>query len=319
MEQIVEKYPNDVRFVFRHYPLIGTPERPFHDKAAISHAAAQSAGLQGKFWEMHDILFGRQSEWAGLSVDQFKTWAVGVAEELDLDVQKFTTDMNSPQMAAMAQQAWDDAVASNIPGTPFVVVNGSMFPDSLPKNVTYISAIIDLILLEDRQFTACPPMTVDASKQYIATLHTTKGDIVIELFADKAPLAVNSFIFLSENGWYDNVMFHRVIDGFVAQTGDPTGSGMGGPGYMYDNEVVEGLNFDKEGIVGMANSGSSGTNGSQFFITFAPIAQLNGKYTIFGQVIEGMDVARSLTVRDPSASGALPEGDYIESITIKVK
>lgn len=318
MEKIVEKYPNDVKFVFRHYPLIGTPDRPFHDKAAISHAAAQSAGLQGKFWEMHDALFSRQSEWAGMTVDQFKQWATGVAQELGLKVDKFTKDMNSPEMAAMAQQAWDDAVASKIPGTPFVVINGNMYPDSLPKDFDTMSAIIDLILLEDKQFTSCPEMTIDTSKQYIATLHTTKGDITMELYADKAPLAVNSFIFLVNKGWFDNVMFHRVITDFVAQTGDPTNSGYGGPGYAFDNEIDPGLNFDKEGVVGMANSGA-GSNGSQFFITLAPTPQLNGKYTIFAQVIKGMDVVKKLTPRDASKGAPLPEGDYITSITIEEK
>lgn len=318
MEQIIAKYPNDVKFIFRHYPLIGTPERPFHDKAAISHAAAQSAGLQGKFWEMHDVLFERQSQWSGMTVDQFKDWAVAAATELKLDVPRFTKDMNSSEMAAMAQQAWDDAVAAQIPGTPFVVINGNMYPDSLPKDAATMSAIIDLILLEERQFTSCPPMTIDSNKQYTAVLHTTKGDITIELFADKAPLAVNSFIFLAENGWFDNIMFHRVVTGFVAQSGDPTGSGYGGPGYAFDNEIVDGLGFDQEGIVGMANSGP-GSNGSQFFITLAATPQLTGKYTVFGQVIGGMDVVRKLTPRDASQGGILPEGDYIESVTIEEK
>ena len=116
---------------------------------------------------------------------------------------------------------------------------------------------------------------------------------MIQLYADQAPLAVNSFVFLAKQGWFDGVTFHRVIPGFVAQTGDPSGTGKGGPGYFFKNEVSD-LRYDKPGVVGMANSGPD-TNGSQFFITYAPQPSLDGSYTIFGQVIQGMDVVENLT------------------------
>ncbi|MGE5221705.1 MAG: peptidylprolyl isomerase [Omnitrophica WOR_2 bacterium] len=161
-------------------------------------------------------------------------------------------------------------------------------------------------------------MTVDPKKKYTATLHTSKGDIVIQLFPDKAPVTVNSFIFLARNGWFNNVIFHRVIPGFVAQTGDPSGSGFGTPGYAFDNEISPNLKFDKAGVVGMANAGP-GSNGSQFFITYGPAPSLNGGYTIFGQVTAGMDVAQKLTPRDPSSGGDLPAGDVIQSVTIEEK
>jgi cyclophilin family peptidyl-prolyl cis-trans isomerase len=266
---------------------------------------------------MHDLLFAKQDEWVSLSVEQFEEWVTNEAESLDLDMEQFAADLNSQEMLDMAQQAWDDAVAAGIPGTPFLLVNGTIYPSSLPMDYTNIEAIIKLVILEKRQFTTCPPVTIDKAKEYIATLHTTKGDIKIELFAQQAPLAVNSFIFLAENGWFDNVMFHRVIPGFVAQSGDPSGSGFGGPGYAFDNEISPDLKFDKPGVVGMANAGP-GSNGSQFFITYGPTTNLDGGYTIFGQVIEGMEVAEALIPRDPSQSGAaLPEGDFIESITIE--
>jgi cyclophilin family peptidyl-prolyl cis-trans isomerase len=181
-----------------------------------------------------------------------------------------------------------------------------------------LKAVIDLTLVEKRQFTDCPPMTIDPSKKYLATLHTEKGDITIELFVDKAPLAVNNFVFLAQQGWYNGVTFHRVLPGFVAQAGDPTGTGFGGPGYAFDNEIVPGLNFDGPGVVVMANAGP-GSNGSQFFITFRATPDLNGSYTIFGRVVAGMDVAEKLTARDPSQSMDLPPGDKILSITIEVK
>ncbi|MBN2550035.1 MAG: peptidylprolyl isomerase [Anaerolineales bacterium] len=179
-----------------------------------------------------------------------------------------------------------------------------------------LEAVIQVLLLEKRQFSDCPPFSIDPSKQYTATLHTEKGDITIELFADKAPLAVNSFVYLARQGWFDGVTFHRVIPGFVAQAGDPSGTGFGGPGYTFDVEPSPSLTFDGPGVLGMANAGP-GTNGSQFFITYAAAHQLDGSYTIFGRVISGMDVAQKLTARDPSTGLDLPPGDKIISVTIE--
>jgi cyclophilin family peptidyl-prolyl cis-trans isomerase len=171
-------------------------------------------------------------------------------------------------------------------------------------------------MLEEKQFTNCPPVTVDPDKQYFATLHTNKGEIKIQFYPREAPLAVSSFIFLARNGWYDGVPFYRVLPGFIAQTGDPTGTGFGGPGYAFDNEISPNLKFDAPGTVGVVNSGP-GSNGSVFFITYAPAPKLDGNYTIFGKVIEGIEVVESLTPRDPSKPGDLPEGDVIESVTIE--
>jgi cyclophilin family peptidyl-prolyl cis-trans isomerase len=164
-----------------------------------------------------------------------------------------------------------------------------------------------------------PPQVIDPEKDYTATIHTQRGDIVIDLYDDKAPVTVNSFVFLAQNGWYDNVTFYRVIPGFVAQTGDPTDSGGGYPGYRCSDEIYPTLKFDEPGVVGMASSGpGTDTVGSQFFITYDALPDLDGNYTIIGQVIEGMDVAESLTPRDPSqGAGILPSGDVIQTITIE--
>lgn len=165
-----------------------------------------------------------------------------------------------------------------------------------------------------KQYDAPPPMTIDVNKQYFATFKMAKGgEFVVQLYPDKAPITVNSFVFLAREGYFNGVTFHRVLDGFMAQGGDPTGTGMGGPGYQFQNEDND-LTFDKAGVVAMANAGRD-TNGSQFFITFGPTPQLNGGYTIFGQVIEGMEVVNNLTRRNPENN---PDylGDVIESITI---
>ncbi|MBN8579662.1 MAG: peptidylprolyl isomerase [Anaerolineae bacterium] len=141
----------------------------------------------------------------------------------------------------------------------------------------------------------------------------TGGDIVIELYADKAPITVNSFVFLTCKGFYDGTTFHRVLPDFMAQGGDPTGTGMGGPGYEFVNEYSD-LSFNEAGILAMANAGPD-TNGSQFFITFGAAEWLDGGYTIFGKVIQGMDVVMGITLRDPETNPSF-EGDVIESITI---
>ncbi len=318
LAQIQEEYGNDVRVVFRHFPLIGTPEQPFHDKAGLAAQAAEAAGLQGRFWEMSELLFDRQGEWSLLPVDQFETWLAARAGELDLDEAKFSNDLTSDALRTKIQQAWDFGQQIGMPGTPFVMVNWQLWPNNVPKDHWGFNAVIQLTLLEKRQYDACPAMTIDPAKRYVATINTEKGEIVIELFADSAPLAVNSFIFLARNDWYKDITFHRVLPGYVAQAGDPTGTGFGSPGYAFDNEISPDLTFDRAGLVAMANAGP-GSNGSQFFITFAPASQLDGTYTIFGQVIKGMDVAESLSARDPSQNVDLPAGDRIMNITIEEK
>lgn len=165
-----------------------------------------------------------------------------------------------------------------------------------------------------KKYAAPPPMTIDVNKRYTATVKMAKGgEFAIQLYADKAPITVNNFIFLAREGYYDGTTFHRVLEGFMAQGGDPTGSGRGGPGYVFANEDSD-LKFDRAGVVAMANAGRN-TNGSQFFITFGPQERLNGGYTIFGQVIRGMNVVNGITRRDPEQNPDF-RGDEIASITI---
>lgn len=159
-----------------------------------------------------------------------------------------------------------------------------------------------------------PPMTIDITRKYYATVKMAEGgEFSIELYPQKSPITVNSFVFLARDKYFDGTTFHRVLEGFMAQGGDPTGTGMGGPGYKFVNEFSD-LVFDKPGVVAMANAGRD-TNGSQFFITFVPTPNLNGGYTIFGQVVEGLEVVNGITRRDPTLFPEY-EGDMIESITI---
>ncbi len=313
-------HPQDVLFVYRHFPL-----NSIHDKAALASQATEAAGLQGKFWEMKDLLFEFENwqTWTQLSVADFESWLKTNAAKVEgLNVDRFMKDLKSPEMIAKVEKAGADAQQIGLGGTPtlFVFLDGQLVfdqNDQIPASYDVMNIIWQLHQLKGRAYTSCPEMTIDPTKKYIATLETEKGDIVIELLADKAPVTVNSFIFLAKDGWFDGVIFHRVLPDFVAQSGDPTGTGVGGPGYAIKDEINE-LKFDGEGWVGMANSGAN-TNGSQFFITLAAQPNLDGRYTIFGRVIEGMDVVKSLTQRDPSQGGDLPEGDAILRVTISEK
>ena len=161
-----------------------------------------------------------------------------------------------------------------------------------------------------------PAMTIDLNKTYLATFKTEKGEIRIELYAKLAPKTVNNLVFLARAAYYDNTTFHRVLADFMAQGGDPSGTGAGGPGYRFEDEIAADLTFDSAGILAMANAGPN-TNGSQFFITFAPTPWLNGNHTIFGKVIEGMDVLFAIRLRDPQT--ATQSGDVLVTVEIEEK
>ena len=165
-------------------------------------------------------------------------------------------------------------------------------------------------------YDAPPEMVIEPERTYVATIVTEKGEIVVELDPGAAPQTVNNFVFLAREGYYDNITFHRVIEDFMAQTGDPTSTGRGGPGYMFGNEIHPELRHDGPGVLSMANAGPN-TNGSQFFITFAATPWLDGQHTVFGRVTEGLDVLDEISLRDPQT--ATEPGDTIETIVIEEK
>ncbi|HEX4750825.1 MAG TPA: peptidylprolyl isomerase [Bryobacteraceae bacterium] len=155
-----------------------------------------------------------------------------------------------------------------------------------------------------KSYSAPPPTTIDPSKKYVATFETSKGTIVVDLFAQDAPKTVNNFVFLARDGFYDGTKFHRVIENFMIQGGDPEGSGRGGPGYRFEDETKNNPNNHKIGSLSMANAGPN-TNGSQFFITHVATDWLNGKHTVFGQVRTGQEVVN-----------AVKQGDELKSVKI---
>jgi len=161
-------------------------------------------------------------------------------------------------------------------------------------------------------FSAYPEMVIDPDKSYEAVIRTDVGDMRVRLFAEEAPQTVNNFVFLANQGYYDNTTFHRVIESFMAQGGDPTGTGRGGPGYTFADEFQSGYRFDRAGLLAMANAGPA-TNGSQFFITFVPTPHLNNRHTIFGEVVDGEEVLSQIVRREPGSPRA---GTVIERIDI---
>ncbi len=155
-----------------------------------------------------------------------------------------------------------------------------------------------------KQWNSPPAMQIDPKKKYCATIETKRGNIVIELYPQHAPKTVNNFVFLVKEGFYDGVTFHRVIENFMIQGGDPTGTGRGGPGYRFEDEVKGNPLTHDTGVLSMANAGP-GTNGSQFFITHSPQPHLNGKHTVFGKAVNSMDVVN-----------AIRQGDVMAKVTI---
>jgi len=309
LAQLQQENPENVRLVFRDFPL-----NSIHDKAALAAQAARAAAEQGKYWEMHDLLFETQDEWSSFTPEVFEEWLPEKAEFIGLDKEQFTSDLTREDIVKDVNDSWEDGKSVGLPGTPFILINGQIYGG--PLDYENLSKIVSLLSISEKQYKACPPIVIDPARQYIAKINTEKGEIVIELFADKTPNTVNNFVFLAKEGWFNDITFHRVIEGIVAQTGDPTGTGIGNPGYYIDNEIHPSLKYDRPGMVGMANSGPN-TNGSQFFITMVPAPTLDGGYTVFGQVISGMDVLSNLTPRDPQPGATLPPGDKVISVTIE--
>ena len=309
MAQFQSDNADSVQFVFRHLPL-----KSIHDKASLASQAAEAAALQGKFWEMHDVLMDSTnwSVWTALAATDFPNWLKENAGKVDgLDVDQFMKDLTSQKIVDAVELSYNSATQIGLSGTPsiYIFMDGDLYftPDDgiAPYYQTLDAIFQNYVLEQEKAYSQCPAMTIDVNKTYTATVKTTKGEFVMELYPKSAPLTVNSFIFLAKDGWFENVSFHRVIADFVAQTGDPTGTGIGGPGYHIKDEIDPNLLYDKEGVVGMANSGAN-TNGSQFFITHSPQPHLNGKHTVFGKVINGMDVVN-----------AIRQGDVMETVTVE--
>ena len=266
---------------------------------------------------MHDLLYTRQQDWSSKAAEEMPAVLSGYAKELNLDTKAFDQAITGQTYKDKVMAAYDAATAAQLPGTPSIVIDGVHYPSQWGFSSDGLDVFMRVIEMKRRQLDA-PSSVIQKGKQYQATITTDKGDIVVDLLADKAPVTVNSFVYLAQKGWFDNILFHRVIPGFVAQAGDPTATGFGWPGYQCSDELTPDLTFDGPGVLAMANSGPD-TNGSQFFITLAAQPSLNGKHTIFGKVVKGLDVANSLAARDPQQGPLDQPGSRILKITIAEK
>jgi len=308
LQQIRLTHLKDVRIIYLHAP------QPVRDKDNLAIQAVEAADLQGKFWEMHDLLFGKQSEWSGLIPADFETWASVQAVGLGMDKIRFQSDFEGAVVADRLNQAIK-FIAGVQPFAPPLLFINSASPYTSLADPASLDTVVRMDALAARQFSACPPENTDPIKQYIVTLHTSKGDVVIQLYPEKAPLAVNNFIFLARSGWYDNITFYKVLSGFEVMAGDPSETGLGNPGYLFSTEIANDLRFNQPGMLAMDNDGPD-TNGSRFFITLSPAPQLDGQYTIFGQVLSGLDNLFALSVRVPQPGIILPPGDELISVTV---
>lgn len=314
--EVAKAYPNDVRLVFRHWPLSS-----IHPNAVEAAIAAEAAGKQGKFFEMTEFLFTHQADWSSKTNADLITWLNSQAASIGLNATKFANDLKDP---AIAQKVNNDKSTSDtlfqqlsvvMPeiggfGTPTLFIDNYLF-QAQERSVKSISFIIDLIKFNKSNTLACPVMEIDTSKDYKATIKTTKGDIVIDLLEKDAPTSVNSFVSLAKKGWFDNNVIFSTDQ--VVLSGDKSNTGYGNAGYAFKDEISSKYNFDKEGMVALPNFGP-GTNGSQFFINKISFSAINGRYTIFGTVTQGMDVVKALVSYDDSKP--IDQADKILSVTI---
>ena len=308
LETLIEKYPDDVRLVYRPLPLDS-----LHPTAPLAAYAAESAGMQGKFWEMYDAIFLNREVLSSLTAEEFTEWLKITAADIGMDVDQFAADIASEDVINKITTAQQTMFEAGVSSTPTVLVNGRPVGN---WQSAYLSNFIEVMKAEKDMVTECPPFVIDQDKEYTATITTEKGDLVLELYPEAAPLAVNSFVYLAREGFYNDVTFHRVYHNFMAQTGDPTGTGWSGAGYQYREEIVPELTYDEAYMVGVARGQAEGSSGSQFFITYVPYPSLNGGYTIFGKLIDGIDVFEQITERDADNNPDAPEGDKIISIEI---
>ena len=193
-----------------------------------------------------------------------------------------------------------------------VACGGKKVDNSVPGGFVALDYLSDT----PQQSFSAPDQVLKSGVDYFAEIDTTKGKMVIDLFQDEAPKTVNSFVFLALHRYYEGIVFHRVIENFMAQTGDPTGTGTGGPGYQFGLEVTPKLNYDKAGVLGMARTQNPNSNGSQFFITFQETPFLNQQYSIFGQVTEGLDVLKQISFTEGAKMVSPDKRDKILSVRI---
>ena len=305
LDEFQALYPDDVRVVFRLRPF---PET-FHNKSILASQAMVAAGMQGKFDEFRKFIFERQYQdtsdsdqaalpetdfWSGLEPADFDGWLKERVPALGIDADQLISDMYSDEVVAKVKALQSAADNLGITGTPTLMINGHQWPES-SRGIEIFSIYLRLIKNQANEMDTCPATVIDATKKYTATITTTQGDIKVELYPDKAPMAVNSFVYLAQQGWYNNLPVISSSD-FVL-SGDPSDTGYGGAGYAYLDESND-LTFDEPGMLASYSVWSGyGTNGSMFFFNKTALTD-QGERTIFGKITEGLDVLDKFAIRD---------------------
>jgi cyclophilin family peptidyl-prolyl cis-trans isomerase/protein-disulfide isomerase len=312
-EYLTDRYGGQLRFVYRHLPLVS-----IHDKAIITAEATEAAAAQGKFWEMHDLLYEEQQEWNGLSEEDLVDKLIEYAGELELDTERFEEELAEHIYREQIMADYEAYQEYGQMATPTYVVNKIFYPTQEFGGFGRLEAFLALVLMQDDMYDSPPSQVIESGKDYTAIIKTTKGDITVELFADQVPTNVNSFAFLAKEGWYDGLDFFYVDHEQVALSGDPTNSGAGLPyaGYYCTDETVSDYSFDEVGLLALYTPAAN-RNSSSFFITYAPQPDFTGNFTIIGRISEGMDVAESLTQTQPGPDQLEP--DAVETIVIEEK
>jgi cyclophilin family peptidyl-prolyl cis-trans isomerase len=306
---VADRHPDEVQVVFRHFPVL-----PEYDKDSLAGQAAEAAGRQGLFWEMVRNLASRYPEWSVLPPEGFRQWLSEQASDVGLDPSAFADDLDRGRFAPLMVEAFQEASEAGIPGVPTVFLNG--VPLRLSLTPLNLESAVRLELLAQDQFEAEPPVTIASSSGYTATLELDAGDVVLQLLPEAAPRAVNSFVFLARAGWFDGMTIFRVEPEALVETGDPSETGFGDPGYHLPDEIDSDWTFDEAGIVALSSAGP-GSGGSRFLITLQPLPLLNGSRTIFGRVIEGLDILADLPARDPAIDLLTPGAAIVRRVRIE--
>jgi cyclophilin family peptidyl-prolyl cis-trans isomerase len=302
------RHPDKVRQVYRPFPLF-----QLEDKTELAAQLVEAAGRQGKFWPMHDLLVDRFAEWKDLTPDAFLTWAVDQADHLQLDSRTLRQELADAKFSELISQRYSEAQESGIPGAPFVLLNGRPF--LLASDTTQLEAAVRLGILQTEQSETYPKVDIEPGTDYLAMLNTNLGEIQIQLFADTAPLAVNSFIHLADEGWYEGTGAYQVVPDQWVGLGDPTWTGLGDAGFHYPIETDPSRTFQRAGTVGVIPTGPD-INGSRLFVGLVPLPEYDETHTVLGQVTQGLDILASLSARQPLVDLLTPPELTIRSIEI---
>jgi cyclophilin family peptidyl-prolyl cis-trans isomerase/protein-disulfide isomerase len=309
--QLADAHPEGLRLVFRHNPLI-----PSFDKDSLAGQAVEAAGTQGEFWRMTRALVERHAEWSVQSPADFRLWLIDLADELGLEVSGFRADLDHGRYAAFMLASYEDALASGLPGPPVLFLNSLLF--RVPPTRENLEAAVRLEILASQSFAERPAQTIREGADYFATLVMDEGEIVIQLLPESAPMAVNSFVFLARQDWFDGTAIYLVVPSGWVEAGDPSGTGLGDAGYHLPDEIDPARTFDEPGVVALASVGPD-TGGSRFLITLAPLPALNGTRTIFGRVVRGLELLQGLPARDPTSDLLAPGALIMRDVLIEVE